>query len=123
MSDYIKEQFGKYNYWGGDGTNTFAVPDLRGEFLRGTGTASRNTGSGGNVGTHQDATSEIMHQSSEGLGSPRITLSGYANNYDKMLSNNLKSVKWGASRLGVDNTGYSYTARPTNTSVLYCIKY
>lgn len=33
LSQYIKEQFGVFNFFGGDGTTSFAVPDLRGEFL------------------------------------------------------------------------------------------
>ena len=56
LADQIKKGFGKYDYWGGNGETTFAVPDLRGEFLRGTGTASRNTGNGATLGTHQNAT-------------------------------------------------------------------
>ena len=39
----------------GDGVTTFKVPNLLGEFLRGTGTNSyTNQGSGANVGVHQD---------------------------------------------------------------------
>ena len=37
LAEHIKEHFGAYNYFGGDGETTFAVPDLRGEFLRGSG--------------------------------------------------------------------------------------
>lgn len=37
LADYFMAQFGSKNYFGGDGTTTFAVPDLRGEFLRGSG--------------------------------------------------------------------------------------
>ena len=56
LANQIKKEFGSYNYWGGDGTTTFAVPDLRGEFLRGAGTATRNSGSGASVGVHQEPT-------------------------------------------------------------------
>ena len=28
LADHIKNNFGSYNYFGGDGTTTFAVPDL-----------------------------------------------------------------------------------------------
>lgn len=44
------------NFFGGDRVTTFAVPDLRGEFLRGSGTATRNTGRGAAVGVHQNLT-------------------------------------------------------------------
>ena len=40
LADFINTEFGSYDFFGGDGTTTFAVPDLRGEFLRGTGTNS-----------------------------------------------------------------------------------
>ncbi len=33
LADHINTQFGSYDFFGGNGTTTFAVPDLRGEFL------------------------------------------------------------------------------------------
>lgn len=130
LAQHILDEFGSYNYFGGDGTATFAVPDLRGEFLRGTGTAARDTGSGDDVGVHQDGT-EIPNffvyngtfqyvmddDSGNGYNSPE--------NYDASLYTR-KSSRW--TNIGsVDDTDYSealkYTSRPTNTSVLYCIKY
>ena len=57
LSDYFYNQFGSKNKFGGNGTTTFAVPNLNGQFLRGTGTNSDNTqGSGSAVGTRQKAT-------------------------------------------------------------------
>lgn len=130
LAQHILNEFGSYNHFGGDGVNTFAVPDLRGEFLRGTGTAARDTGSGDDVGVHQDGT-EIPNffvyngtfqyvmddDSGNGYNSPE--------NYDASLYTR-KSSRW--TNIGsVDDTDYSealkYTSRPTNTSVLYCIKY
>lgn len=44
-------------YGSGNGSTTFNLPDLRGEFLRGSGDNSHTSqGDGENVGTHQDAT-------------------------------------------------------------------
>ena len=37
LSDHIAAQFGAVDYFGGDGVDTFAVPDLRGEFCAGRG--------------------------------------------------------------------------------------
>jgi hypothetical protein len=57
LAEFINTQFGSYNYFGGDGITTFAVPDLRGEFLRCTGTNSHaNNGNGSSVGIHQNGT-------------------------------------------------------------------
>lgn len=134
LAQHFKDEFGSYNYFGGDGVNTFAVPDLRGEFLRGTGTNSHtNQGSGVNVGEHQDAT-EI----------PKILLNSTGNNIyfqnamNQQYSHSIKQDSELDTFVGVKNKGYyvnttatfnatgatsHYTARPTNTSVLYCIKY
>lgn len=91
LSQYITTQFGAVNHFGGDGTTTFAVPDLRGEFLRGTGVNQHaNQTSGLDVGEHQDAT--LTTSSANGT-------------------------------LVAGSTSTKYSAVPTNTSVLYCIKY
>lgn len=35
LADFINTQFGNYNYFGGNGTTTFAVPDMRNLLVRG----------------------------------------------------------------------------------------
>ena len=130
LASYFNAQFGSSNFFGGNGTTTFAVPDLRGEFLRGTGTNSHaNQGSGANVGVHQDGTEHTFL--SKGNVSNSLSVIGIATvsgvdipNVDKMLSRDLfngnatitttKSTEWSMKH-------NSYTSRPTNTSVLYCI--
>jgi len=112
----------------GDNTK-FKVPDLRGEFIRGTGTNSHiGQGSGESVGEHQSATDLQYFGFYEGT----LYASGeYPTNYDGLRHN--------GKRLNVNNLTGSYTtvaessslsqfetniyARPTNTSVLYCISY
>jgi microcystin-dependent protein len=126
LANYFNIQFGSKNYFGGNGTTTFAVPDLRGEFLRGTGTNSHSgQGNGGEVGEHQDGTAY----------SPQLV----ANN--KIYTRLVGGTNYGPTTKNEDatepvslvHTGYtSYsnddldtypwiTSRPTNTSVLYCI--
>ena len=132
LAEYIKRQFGSYNYFGGDGTTTFAVPDLRGEFLRGTGTNSRSgQGSGANVGVHQDATAERMIFTSA-FGTGKIGIMGDSAstvttaNYDSHYKTGSGQTKWftiSANQEETSGTTDIATPRPTNTSVLYCIKY
>ena len=118
LADYFESQFGESNHFGGNGTTTFAVPDLQGEFLRGTGTNSHaNQGSGANVGEHQDSTQPAICYGSStvrGIGS------GYQwQNVDSYVDEIAATKVTGAN----DPGGAFYgTIRPTNTSVLYCIK-
>ena len=128
LAEYINEQFGSYDYFGGDGTTTFAVPDLRGEFLRGTGTNSHtNQGSGANVGVHQDATEFPYY------GSGPNGVWATKNSTDNIIAKYDSSYKLNETGRGLQKSGSNYewdkssdnilTSRPTNTSVLYCIKY
>lgn len=123
LSDYIKEQFGSCNYFGGNGINTFAVPDLRGEFLRGSGTNShQNQGSASSVGTHQDGTEDIFLHTY--LGKLYVTDKTITpNNYDSIISSSSTFRYYDVGNILNGNNSGLYTSRPTNTSVLYCIKY
>ena len=117
-------------YGSGNGSTTFNVPDLRGEFLRGTGTNSHaNQGSGASVGTHQDGT--INYQIQGSYTSKCLQLwngTDWGSDYSgtdstiKTTSHQRFDVS-GASIATNENYNNAYTSRPTNTSVLYCIKY
>lgn len=127
LAEYFNDQFGSKNFFGGDGTTTFAVPDLRGEFLRGTGTNSHsNQGNGANVGTHQDATvipNRVLDATNKLLIAPGTAST--ASNYDKNIPNDTAVAGNAFASFGTSTaTGVqSGTVRPTNTSVLYCIAY
>lgn len=134
LADYFNEQFGSYNYFGGNGTTTFAVPDLRGEFLRGTGTATRDTGSGASVGEHQDATMQPLIVGTFGnIGSaydsaiPDKNFNGHTNNFDKTINKSTGVTRFSNTATFEDQSGLNstlaYSSRPTNTAVLYCIKH
>lgn len=127
LANHFIKEFGSVDYFGGNSETTFAVPDLRGEFLRGSGGNSHiNQGSGANVGIHQDGTT-INAVCSHPSGDNTILLGSKMNksvrNADYALSNS------GFREINIDYTTTSYSAinefipRPTNTSVLYCIKY
>ena len=132
LAQHIEDNFGSVNFFGGDGINTFAVPDLRGEFLRGSGTASRLTGSGAAVGVHQDptwnhqlyknGTANTLNFYGEGLSGVINKDAGY-----NVLTNNDETSTNGHKLTAEPYTSGAtypfYSSRPTNTSVLYCIKY
>ncbi|GLB26619.1 hypothetical protein LXJ15735_28600 [Lacrimispora xylanolytica] len=127
LSQYIKDQFGTFNFFGGNGTTTFAVPDLRNEFLRGChGTKTEQLS--GEVGVHQEPTAHInflVDSSSHIYMDSEYGKYQSNSNIDKLIpstvargwTNNGNVTNWagGGNR--------SFTSRPTNTAVLYCIKY
>jgi len=111
-----------------DGDNTkFKVPDLRGEFIRGTGTNSHTDGgNGGSVGVHQGATtipnigvdanaSKIMFHNN--------ATAEYIVNGDKAVKSSTKGSDITAGTSWNTTTQSSFYIRPTNTSVLFCIAY
>ena len=140
LAQYFEEEFGTINHFGGDGTTTFAVPDLRGEFLRGTGTNSHaNQGNGASVGTHQNATTIPIYNTYKSAESGHYGLAvrvdtgvtgvqNLVSNVDKVTksasSANAKNMFYTSTSLSastdMSNEG---TVKPTNTSVLYCIAY
>lgn len=126
LATHIASHFGSTNFFGGNGTTTFGVPDLRGEFLRGTGTNSHtNQGSGANVGVHQDATEHINICIGTGSGNlffdKSTTIEGSQNADTSFDVDSDYNVSVPSSRTTTDFDTV-YTSRPTNTSVLFIIK-
>jgi len=134
LEAHFIDEFGSVNYFGGDGTTTWAVPNLNGEFLRGTGTNSHtNQGSGANVGKHQDGTEIPFFGFNQNPGDFWVQTAA-GQNYGTSLAvikedhKNVGSVKTGRYFRQTDtftNSGgdTTFTAKPTNTSVKFCIKY
>lgn len=135
----LDDHYSTTQYVGSD-SDHFKVPDLRGEFLRGTGTNSHtNQGSGANVGVHQDAT-ELSSVQIGSSSSPQVQFTGQ-NDWGSILKsgadsgiiqngslNPITSTSLrGTYNQSVDtsdrNIWIGFTTKPTNTSVLYCIKY
>lgn len=120
LAQFFKDQFDAENYFGGDGVTTFAVPDLRGEFLRGTGTNSHtNQGDGGEVGEHQDGTQHPCITAASSLGVSHKDPGDGGADYFAPLRSTTRLVLSGSQ----DANGSFFTSRPTNTSVLYCIAF
>ena len=123
LEQFIIDEFGSINYFGGDGSTTWAVPDLRGEFLRGTGTNSHtNQGNGANVGEHQDATQiPDLYMTHNATIAPGVATP--ISNKDSSIGSTSTYRNLGYGTAATSTIDVNYTARPTNTSVQYCIKY
>lgn len=135
LSNYIKEQFGSYNYWGGNGTTTFCVPNLQGEFLRGYSTSANESVTKGvtttYIGKHQEGTlNPYLISSNAGTAFYTAYVSSSVkmkrSNEDLDLTISGSYTQQGINTNKTSTTGKittQYLARPTNTAVLYCIKY
>lgn len=109
----------------GDGSTTFNVPDLRGEFLRGAGTNSHtDQGSGGDVGFHQDATVQGLAYSIVDSTTGWLVNTGtdVNINFDHIESGVLGQIISSTTKQSATVPNAKFTARPTNTSVNYMIK-
>lgn len=131
LADYYEAQHGSKNFYGGDGTTTFAVPDLQGEFLRGTGTNSHaNQGSGGSVGEHQDGTSVPIAMADNsnmniayGDGLISETILDTVFHVDaKKEAGSFRNIQGRSQSFENDARTKNFTSRPTNTSFLICVK-
>lgn len=99
----------------GDGTTTFALPDLRGEFMRGFDD-TRGIDSGRVFGSAQVATSLT--------DIPGIAWPGNLNVTAPDSSTASGSTIWDVGgRTSAASTQYSVTTRPRNIALLACIKY
>jgi microcystin-dependent protein len=97
-------------YGAGDGSTTFALPDLRGYFVRGTGTNSDGTTSG-TFGVKQADEFKAHTHTTPGtmVSGGSLSVAVYAS-----------GLRTDCSR-GTGSTGGSET-RPKNIAMLYCIK-
>lgn len=124
LAQFFKTEFGSINHFGGDGTTIFTVPDLKGEFLRGTGTNSYSStatlcGNGANVGQHQNPTRLVpISTNNNGVYAP---IGFMGSNYDNMAATS--SAKAASFSSATGTIAKQVSTRPTNTSVLWCIKY
>lgn len=131
LADFFLEQFGDSAYFGGDGSSTFAVPDLKNKFLRGYHGDSSNTYSK-EIGEYQAATTI-----------PRFFLrdAAVSSDVDAIFlfdddenGNNISSVDFAvyknahmykttySSPVSSGNYAVKYAVRPINATVLFCIK-
>ena len=135
LANHFRREFGSSNFFGGNGKTTFAVPDLRGEFLRGAGTNSHaNQGSGSKVGKHQDATEHLnfgvnttdksiwFDTSTPKSGTTQVSIGKTDSDLKLTTGDNTKGLYGNLTQWSTSSNYSHYTSRPTNTAVLYCIK-
>jgi microcystin-dependent protein len=104
-------------YGGGDGSTTFSLPDLRGEFLRGWDN-SRGVDSGRGVGSSQGS-GFIDHTHNTGNFMDFDFGTSGTHNGPHFTS----ATGRGARNTSGANTGSGPENRPRNISVHYCIKF
>lgn len=117
LAAFFREQFGSETYFGDDGEGTFAVPDMRNLFLRGyRGEADEQLS--GDVGKKQEGTVFPYFWADENIVG---TLWIKPSNMDSTAP--VLNQGYGAgSRTFSGGIPNSYTSRPVNMAVLYCIK-
>ena len=134
LASFFEAQFGAKNHFGGDGTATFAVPDMRNLFLRGyRGEAGEQLS--GEIGDRQEATEfpNIFNASTSqaySVASIKTANTGNitASNVDKGINSSTmgRAIVGGTTFSPLDIPGLAkfekYTAHPVNMAVLYCIK-
>lgn len=122
LADFFRQQFGAANHFGGDGTSTFAVPDMRNLFLRGYhGEAEKQLS--GEIGAKQEATRQVWVEIDKNgvMSTGRTDSSAVPLHYDELDG---RQGYYGFRSTGSDVNGRAtyYTARPANMAVLYCVK-
>ena len=125
-------------YGAGDGSTTFTLPDLRGYFVRGSGTNSDGVAAGTFGAKQADGVISHTHSGTTGNDSP-----DHSHTYQAWVGQNIAATPGGATTAAgypIYNTGGASTrhqhpfttssqspagdaeTRPRNIAMLYCIK-
>lgn len=121
LAAFIETQFGTKNHFGGDGTTTFAVPDMRNLFLRGYHGEAEEQFSG-EVGARQEATQiPVMWTTDSNIGMPAGNILG-PKNYESLFGKTNVVAQGAGTYTASTEYDQLFTSRPVNMAVLYCIK-
>lgn len=130
LAAFFEKEFGSKNHFGGDGTSTFAVPDFRNLFLRGFHGESDEKLSG-EIGAKQEGTEHInwvsMNGSPGGIGNLRQNTDDTIERKNPdTINGSSKTIRYlvlsSSAANYVQASGLTYTSRPVNAAVQYCIK-
>lgn len=129
LAGHFQQQFGSSNYFGGDGTTTFAVPDMRNLFLRGYhGDAADQLS--GDIGLKQEAT-EVpyfyvnagRHGGVSAVDNNQADLNIPINiDYGKNQGTKYDAIAFSDVHGLTEEYPEYYAIHPVNMAVLYCIK-
>lgn len=122
LADFFEEQFGDQYYFGGNNAELFCVPDMRNLFLRGYhGEASEELS--GEVGKKQEGT-EIPNAGSWQANYILAPSLKTVQNEDTQTHcpNRTYAQEKASDSSGLEGLSITYTTRPVNMAVLYCIK-
>jgi microcystin-dependent protein len=101
-------------YGAGNGSTTFNLPDLRGYFVRGSGTNSDGTASGTFGAKQADALGSHTHTITAGQQNGSSSGCGTDNTFQKAQDSSCGTV--------TTSSAGSTETRPNNIAMLYCIK-
>lgn len=133
LASFFEAQFGTKNHFGGNGTTTFAVPDMRNLFLRGYhGEAEEQLS--GEVGERQEGTkfpdygaaNTMVPEGRIYVANPTPATGYHVKNTDSIYAPETRYISV-AKELALSSPNEEeyaewFTSRPVNMAVLYCIK-
>lgn len=125
LAAFFNSQYGDSAHFGGVSGTSFAVPDLRGNFLRGTG--SDGVGAGEALAGDKQAPTQLPYMAeTNGNGILRYFTKAGQSNIPQNRDNDIRddnSTSWqiqGTQYTSISNL-VGYEVRPNNSSVMYCI--
>jgi microcystin-dependent protein len=108
-------------YGAGDGSTTFALPDLRGEFLRGLDDG-RGVDAARGIGTAQGDRANSVSEFGRADGSPQSASVAVPDNGDYSTPNVQTGTNAAGTSLGLRMRKSGGETRPSNVALLACIK-
>ncbi|MDD3241466.1 MAG: tail fiber protein [Bacilli bacterium] len=124
LANFIKNQYGSFSFFGGDGTNTFAVPNINDRYLKGSSNPGQyeNAGLPEISGTLSPSSDVGFRSNASSYGGSFYATTTKRNFVSSGVSEQTSVVGFKAS-LSSPIYGSSSTVTPNNFSVVFYIKY
>lgn len=118
LAEFIKNQYGRVNYFGGDGETTFSVPDLRDRFILGAG-ESRSVGM---TGGSENISLTVDEMPAHTHGTASITVEETGNGGSLFSGGDDELNVSATSETGSTGGGQPFSILPPYYTLLYIIK-